>query len=136
MNLTSAAVALVAGTVIAGLISQTLGTLPYAPWSLAAMASAITLVVAGILIRAPSSPDETRPKIPNDGPREHGTVKWFNATKGFGFIVCDSGDEIFVHFRALRNGGRRSLKDGLPVSFVITSGDRGPQASDVEIIQS
>jgi CspA family cold shock protein len=86
------------------------------------------------MLRSPSSSPNTSVPSSNEGPRETGTVKWFNATKGFGFIVCDSGDEIFVHFRALRNGGRRSLKDGLPVSFVITSGDRGPQASDVEIL--
>jgi CspA family cold shock protein len=134
MNLITAAASLVAGTAVAGLVSQAIGTLPYAPWSSAALASAITLAVTSLMLRLTSSPHEDQTLKADEGPREKGTVKWFNATKGFGFIVCDSGDEIFVHFRALRNGGRRSLKDGLPVSFVITSGERGPQASDVEIL--
>ena len=134
MNLISAATSLVAGTLVAGLASQALGEVPYAPWSISALASAVALTVASFMLRSPSSSPNTSVPSSNEGPRETGTVKWFNAPKGFGFIVCDSGDEIFVHFRALRNGGRRSLKDGLPVSFVITSGDRGPQASDVEIL--
>lgn len=134
MNLISAAAAFVAGTVITGAISQTVNTLPYAPWSLAALASAISLAVAHLMFRSASAEVPAEASAIDQGPREKGTVKWFNATKGFGFIVCDSGDEIFVHFRALRNGGRRSLKDGLPVSFIVTSGERGPQASDVEIL--
>lgn len=134
MNLISAATALVAGTVITSLVIESIGALPYAPWSLAALASVITLAIAHLMLRTTSSFASAGPGKALEGPRESGTVKWFNATKGFGFIVCDSGDEVFVHFRALRNGGRRSLKDGLAVSFVITSGDRGPQASDVEIL--
>ena len=64
-------------------------------------------------------------------PREHGTVKWFNVSKGFGFIVKGDGEEIFVHFRSIRGEGRRGLRDGQAVSFVVAQSDKGPQAEDV-----
>jgi CspA family cold shock protein len=67
-----------------------------------------------------------------DGPREQGQVKWFNVSKGFGFITKDDGEEIFVHFRSIRGGGRRGLNDGQRVSFVVAESDKGPQAEDVE----
>lgn len=65
------------------------------------------------------------------GPRESGQVKWFNVSKGFGFIVKDDGDEIFVHFRSIRGADRRGLKDGQRVSFVVAESEKGPQAEDV-----
>ena len=68
----------------------------------------------------------------NEGPRETGQVKWFNVSKGFGFITKDDGEEIFVHFRSIRGGGRRGLNDGQRVSFVVADSDKGPQAEDVE----
>jgi CspA family cold shock protein len=71
----------------------------------------------------------------SDGPREHGQVKWFNVSKGFGFITKDDGEEIFVHFRSIRGGGRRGLRDGQQVSFVVADSDKGPQAEDVEGIE-
>ena len=64
--------------------------------------------------------------------REEGEVKWFNVTKGFGFITRDNGEEIFVHFRSIRGEGRRSLRDGQRVSYVVSDSDKGPQAEDVE----
>jgi len=69
-----------------------------------------------------------------DGPREQGTVKWFNFNKGFGFITRESGEDIFVHFRSIRGKGRKSLPEGQRVEFVVTQGDKGLQAEDVEII--
>ena len=63
--------------------------------------------------------------------REYGKVKWFNASKGFGFIIKDDGDEIFVHFRSIRGEGRRGLRDGQRVSFVVVDSQKGPQAEDV-----
>ncbi|TDG12072.1 cold-shock protein [Seongchinamella unica] len=66
------------------------------------------------------------------GPREEGEVKWFNVSKGFGFITKDDGEEIFVHFRSIRGDGRRGLRDGQRVSFVEAQTEKGPQAEDVE----
>lgn len=66
------------------------------------------------------------------GPRETGNVKWFNRTKGFGFIVRDSGGEIFVHHRNINGSGRQSLRDGQQVSFVVAEGDKGLQAEQVD----
>ena len=65
------------------------------------------------------------------GPRESGQVKWFNASKGFGFITRDNGDDIFVHFRSIRGDGHRVLKDGQRVEFSVSMGDKGLQADDV-----
>ncbi|MCC5890095.1 MAG: cold shock domain-containing protein [Alkalibacterium sp.] len=60
-----------------------------------------------------------------------GTVKWFNAEKGFGFIEVEGHDDVFVHFSAIESEGYKSLDDGQEVEFDIIEGDRGPQASNV-----
>lgn len=65
---------------------------------------------------------------------EEGSVKWFNVKKGFGFIVRDSGDEIFVHFRAIRGRGRRVLRQGQLVRFNVVEADKGLQADNVSIL--
>ncbi|MBM7617121.1 CspA family cold shock protein [Weissella uvarum] len=62
---------------------------------------------------------------------EQGTVKWFNADKGFGFIARDNGDDVFVHFSAIQGDGFKSLDEGQKVEFNVTEGDRGLQAADV-----
>ncbi|PIE47056.1 MAG: cold-shock protein [Gammaproteobacteria bacterium] len=63
--------------------------------------------------------------------REQGVVKWFNDSKGFGFIQRESGEDIFVHFRAIQGDGYRSLKDGEKVEFEVTEGQKGLQAENV-----
>lgn len=65
--------------------------------------------------------------------RESGRVKWFNRTKGFGFIVRDNGGEIFVHHRNIRGSGRHSLKDGEQVRFTVVPHDKGLQAEQVSV---
>jgi len=63
--------------------------------------------------------------------RVTGTVKWFNATKGFGFIQQDEGEDVFVHYSAISGDGYRSLEEGQRVEFVVVQGEKGPQAQDV-----
>lgn len=72
------------------------------------------------------------------GPVENGTVKWFNRSKGYGFIVRENGDEIFVHQRSIKSSGDRNqrpvLNDGQSVSFVVAHLDKGAQAEQVETL--
>ena len=63
-----------------------------------------------------------------------GQVKWFNETKGFGFISQDNGQDVFVHFRAIKGDGFKTLTEGQKVTFDITQGNKGPQAENVEPI--
>ena len=62
---------------------------------------------------------------------EQGTVKWFNAEKGFGFIEREGADDVFVHFSAIQDEGFKTLEEGQTVTFDIEEGDRGPQAANV-----
>jgi cold shock protein len=64
-----------------------------------------------------------------------GTVKWFNADKGFGFIAPESGEDVFVHFSAIQATGYRSLDEGQTVEFDITQGQKGPQAANVRPLE-
>lgn len=66
--------------------------------------------------------------------REVGTVKWFNDAKGYGFIQRESGTDVFVHFRAIRGEGHRSLIEGQKVEFLVTEGQKGLQAEDVAAV--
>lgn len=60
-----------------------------------------------------------------------GSVKWFNADKGFGFIEVEGGDDVFVHFSAIQGEGFKTLEEGQTVTFDIEEGNRGPQATNV-----
>lgn len=62
---------------------------------------------------------------------QQGTVKWFNAKKGYGFLSDAEGKDIFVHFSALQMDGFKELKDGESVEFEVVDGDKGPQAANV-----
>ena len=66
--------------------------------------------------------------------REVGTVKWFNDSKGYGFIQRESGPDVFVHYRAIRGEGHRTLREGQRVDFFLKRGDKGLQADDVQLI--
>jgi CspA family cold shock protein len=66
--------------------------------------------------------------------KEQGTVKWFNGAKGFGFIERESGDDVFVHYSAIVSDGFRTLDEGQRVEFVVTQGQKGPQAQDVVVL--
>ncbi|WML52716.1 cold-shock protein [Neobacillus sp. PS3-12] len=65
---------------------------------------------------------------------EQGTVKWFNAEKGFGFIEREGGEDVFVHFSAIQSEGFKSLDEGQKVTFDVEKGARGPQAANVKKI--
>ncbi|MDA1330048.1 MAG: cold-shock protein [Chloroflexi bacterium] len=63
-----------------------------------------------------------------------GTVKWFNGSKGFGFIEREGGEDVFVHYSAVQGDGFRNLNDGDRVEFVVVQGQKGPQAQDVVVL--
>ena len=64
----------------------------------------------------------------------NGTVKWFNETKGFGFIQADSGQDVFAHFSEIQSNGFKVLNEGQRVSFVLGQGKKGPQATTIKVI--
>jgi CspA family cold shock protein len=68
--------------------------------------------------------------------RQTGTVKWFNNSKGYGFIESNGGQDVFVHFRAIRGDGFKTLKDGQKVEFNMIEGQKGLQAEDVSVSQA
>ncbi|ABC78984.1 cold shock protein [Syntrophus aciditrophicus SB] len=63
-----------------------------------------------------------------------GTVKWFNASKGFGFIAQDNGNDVFVHFSAIKMEGYKALEEGARVRFDVVKGNKGPAADNVELL--
>jgi len=65
-----------------------------------------------------------------------GTVKWFSAEKGYGFLSRDDGEDVFVHFSAIEGDGYRNLEEGQPVEFEVTTGPKGPQAAGVRPVRS
>lgn len=66
--------------------------------------------------------------------RVQGTVKWFNATKGYGFIAYEGGEDVFVHYSAIQSEGYRTLNEGQRVEFTIEQGNKGLQASNVTVM--
>ncbi len=64
-----------------------------------------------------------------------GKVKWFNESKGFGFIEQDNGPDVFVHFSAISGSGFRTLAEGQRVQFSVTQGQKGPQAENVTVVE-
>jgi len=66
--------------------------------------------------------------------KEQGTVKWFNAAKGYGFIERDEGEDVFVHYNAIVAEGYKSLDEGQRVEFNVVEAEKGPQAQDVVVI--
>lgn len=120
------------GSAIVAVIAVVVYTLPLFPW--AKLAERATQQERKQrkprLARTPSKKSDKNVDRSN---HEYGEVKWFNPNKGFGFILADDGREVFVHFRALDNGGRRSLQQGVRVSFTARASERGEQAEQVYI---
>jgi CspA family cold shock protein len=118
-------------------------------WIVVAVAFVLTLI-AGFALSASASmastprsarsvnaelDDEEDDYISEDDDRESGSVKWFNVSKGFGFITRENGDDVFVHFRNIRGRGHRSLNEGQRVKFYVRQSDKGLQAEDVSILR-
>ncbi|MGE8394594.1 MAG: cold shock domain-containing protein membrane protein [Pseudomonas sp.] len=93
-----------------------------------ALLATLLHLIAGFAKSAVARSQNTQYDMSN---RDTGTVKWFNTSKGFGFISRDSGDDIFVHFRAIRGEGHRVLVEGQRVEFSVMNRDKGLQAEDV-----
>jgi CspA family cold shock protein len=93
------------------------------------LTSFISIFVASVLAVKFAGDNKASAKV--SAGQEVGTVKWFNAAKGFGFITRENGDDVFVHFRSIQGKGHRSLGEGQRVVFSVTQGDKGLQAVDV-----
>ncbi|MCK5881163.1 MAG: cold shock domain-containing protein [Sinobacterium sp.] len=81
-----------------------------------------------------SAQSSDAPLTASDADREVGSVKWFNVSKGFGFITRENDEDIFVHYRSIRGQGRRRLFEGQDVEFAVIDSDKGLQADDVEVL--
>ncbi len=93
--------------------------------------SFVSILIASILSVKISASTSSGSNAEISGDQERGTVKWFNAAKGFGFITRENGEDVFVHFRSIQGKGHRSLGEGQAVIFSVTEGDKGLQAVDV-----
>lgn len=110
--------AMYAATVLAVFIVLLLGTM-----AVAMLASPTPKAVTAAMLA----------EVENDD-RELGEVKWFNVNKGYGFITRASGEDVFVHFRAIRGKGHRTLAEGQKVRYHVVENERGLQADDVTVI--
>lgn len=111
------------------------GALPVMDMVIVFVVVLISSLVAGMSAGEPAIADIAEEADENDD-RELGTVKWFNVTKGFGFITRENGDDVFVHFRNIRGRGHRSLSEGQSVRFNVKESDKGLQAEDVSIVRA
>jgi CspA family cold shock protein len=90
---------------------------------------------ADVTTAASARPKKNRSKPATDSKKETGSVKWFSANKGFGFITRDNGEDIFVHFRSIMGNGHRILREGQRVKFAVSEGTKGLQAEEVTAIK-
>ncbi|SBS27777.1 Cold shock-like protein CspLA [Marinomonas spartinae] len=129
--ITSLVIALIVPLLIAGVLGEVLGTnyLVYFAFTL------VSVYVGAIISQGNSSAAQSQPDEDEDDDREQGTVKWFNSSKGFGFLTMENGDDVFVHYRAIRGRGRRFLVEGQLVRFYVTEGEKGKQAENVSIVR-
>ena len=118
-------------TTTATSISESISLLMSAAYAKLWAISFISIFIASILAAKTSSSKSGSSSVAISGDQERGTVKWFNAAKGFGFITRENGEDVFVHFRSIQGKGHRSLGEGQAVIFSVTDGDKGLQAVDV-----
>ncbi|MEY4641885.1 MAG: hypothetical protein RLZZ227_1879 [Pseudomonadota bacterium] len=103
------------------------------PSSLAYFAIALLAAILTLLFTSKPSRQPSRKvaAVATGTGKETGSVKWFSASKGFGFITRDNGEDIFVHFRSISSNGHRVLREGQRVEFAVAEGSKGLQAEDV-----
>ncbi|MFC6671768.1 cold-shock protein [Marinobacterium aestuariivivens] len=99
-------------------------------------ASVVSGLGSGTQARSGATPRYEDEVPDEDDNREMGQVKWFNVSKGFGFITRENGDDVFVHFRSIRGRGHRSLTEGQQVRFNVRESDKGLQAEDVSVVRT
>lgn len=102
---------------------------------LVASATALVAILVAVFVSPLLGNGASKEFYEDDANRESGEVKWFNTAKGFGFITRANGDDVFVHFRAIRGDGHRVLREGQRVSFSVVETEKGPQAEDVAILE-
>ena len=112
-------------------ISESFALLMTAAYAKIWAVSFISILIASVLSVKLSSSKSSSSNTVISADQERGTVKWFNAAKGFGFITRENGEDVFVHFRSIQGKGHRSLGEGQAVIFSVTEGDKGLQAVDV-----
>jgi CspA family cold shock protein len=127
----SVVIALIVPLLIAGVLKEEMGTnfLIYFGFVL------VSVYLGSMVSQARFSGYDSESDEDEDDDREQGTVKWFNSSKGFGFLTMENGDDVFVHYRAIRGRGRRFLVEGQIVRFYVTEGEKGKQAENVSIIR-
>ncbi|ETI58374.1 cold-shock protein [Marinomonas profundimaris] len=127
----SLVIALIVPLLIAGVLKEEMGAnfLIYFGFVL------VSVYVGAMISNASSVGFDSESEEDEDDDREQGTVKWFNSSKGFGFLTMENGDDVFVHYRAIRGRGRRFLVEGQLVRFYVTEGEKGKQAENVSIIR-
>ncbi len=122
---------LLVNAVLAGAIFAGTTFLPLSGTTLA-LALAVLAIAAAFAAGISLSPSSVGAGEAAPAKNQTGSIKWFNATKGFGFIVGDDGAEVFVHYRNVEGLSKRNIKQGQKVSYVVRQSDRGPQAEDVQ----
>lgn len=136
----------VVSVVAAAVLPLALGAVSSEALSLspAVFAVGFVIVLASCLLSSVASPTPSNSvdadssddyELDQDDDREVGVVKWFNVSKGFGFITRENGEDVFVHFRNIRGRGHRSLSEGQNVRFNVCEGDKGLQAEDVSVVR-
>lgn len=112
---------------------------PIAYFAIAVLAATITMLITSSTSqsarRQRSRTGNSAKLAGKESDKETGCVKWFSASKGFGFITRENGEDIFVHFRSITGNGHRILREGQRVEFAVTEGSKGPQAEEVSALK-
>jgi len=120
--------ALILNTLVAGIVYAIFSVIP--PFNYQWLVALVTLgVLCSLLASASFALPTTARRASN---RVEGSVKWFNGTKGYGFITGDDGQEVFLHFKSAKGLDKRKIKPGQRFSYRVAASDRGPQAEHVK----